>query len=151
MTEAAGPTRRTLLIGAAWSAPVIALAVAAPLAAASGEPADRIRVTVTSVWNPAFRRWNVLLVVTNPRTTPVTVTLAATGWSGATYRSGWSYSGTVNSFLYPLGADESSPAGGLSLSVTAPQDLQPGQVHTITVTVTAATFDPAVVPVPLSY
>jgi hypothetical protein len=151
MTETAGPSRRTLLIGSVWSAPLIAIAAHAPLAAASGQSADTLGVTYTSTWDSTLRRWRVYPVVTNPRATPVTATFASSGWSGATYRSGWSYSPMISSFLYPLGAGASSPTNSLDLTVVAPQGLQQGQVHIITFTVTADGFDPAVVPVPLSY
>lgn len=58
----AGFTRRSVLKGAAWSLPVVAAAVAVPLAAASGE------VTGTGVVNkydPSVGSWNSGQVVVN--------------------------------------------------------------------------------------
>ena len=42
ITEATLP-RRTVVMGAAWAAPVIAMAVATPMAAASGEPTSSLK------------------------------------------------------------------------------------------------------------
>lgn len=45
--------RRTVIKGAAWSVPVIAAAIATPLAAASGEPPVANYADVTALTNPA--------------------------------------------------------------------------------------------------
>lgn len=44
------PSRRTVLVGAAWSVPVIAAAAAAPQVAASGDPKGSLRINTSSMW-----------------------------------------------------------------------------------------------------
>ena len=71
--RSAGMTRRTVVRGAAWSAPVIAAAVATPLAAASAErPMTTVQMSPASVEGPSFT-WPGA-TVTNTGTTPMTVT-----------------------------------------------------------------------------
>lgn len=67
----ADPTRRAFVKGAAWSVPVIAVAVATPLAAAS-EPAptapplvDRLKFNTHRAWDE--NRWDPYLRVNKPK------------------------------------------------------------------------------------
>lgn len=72
-----GPGRRTIVVGAAWTVPVIAVSVAAPLAAASTQPC--VDQTGTLRWNSDFVKTNVAggtgaAEVTDGSTIPFTVT-----------------------------------------------------------------------------
>ena len=144
MSHAEGPSRRTLL-GAAWSAPVIALAVAAPTASASGATL-RISVSYSTTWNASRLRYTVRPILSNPAAA-VTASLSSDDFVGATYRSGWSYS--IGIFSYPLAAGGSSPANGLELLYDLPAGSQPGEVFIVELLVTAPGFAVTVVPVPL--
>ncbi|WP_262001624.1 hypothetical protein [Microbacterium sp. Mcb102] len=67
-----GITRRSVVRAAAWSAPVIAAAIATPLAAASGAAALTVQPSPATVTGADFA-WPGA-TVTNTGTTPLTVT-----------------------------------------------------------------------------
>jgi hypothetical protein len=77
-TNGAGPTRRTIVTGAAWSVPVVALAIATPLAAAStpGEYqlviSDFAAAPVTGGNVSPSQGFNTRGTITNIGTAPVT-------------------------------------------------------------------------------
>ncbi|WP_291052328.1 hypothetical protein [Herbiconiux sp.] len=149
MSDVEGPSRRAVVVGAAWSVPVIALSVAAPGAAASGPGELTIGVDYTSSWNAVNRRFTVAYVLDNPGPAAVTATFDVADFSGATYRLGWSYSDGMFSYTLPAGGH--SPDNALTVSYNAPSSLQPGEVWTVFATATAPGYTAAVVPIPLSY
>lgn len=149
MGEVEGPSRRAVMVGAAWAMPVIALSVAAPGAAASTAGEPTVGVNYTSSWNAGNRRFTVFFVLDNPGPAAVTAAFDIADFSGATYRLGWSYADGIFSYTLPAGG--SSPVNGLSAAFDAPSSLQPGEVWTVFATATAPGYTAAVVPIPLSY
>ncbi|MDQ0644630.1 hypothetical protein [Microbacterium murale] len=98
MTNGIG--RRTVLTAAAWSVPVIAVAVATPLAAASTAALD-VNLGVISA-SPSFV--HLRFSTSNPSDAPLTVTVVCPRFpTDATFRSA-----TPNAWTYSFGNDTAS-------------------------------------------
>ncbi|NQX10986.1 hypothetical protein HQQ80_05055 [Microbacteriaceae bacterium VKM Ac-2855] len=121
------PSRRTIVTGAAWSVPVIAAAVAAPLAAASaGVPA---RIEVVSDTTQSIEEG-------------VTVVAFVYDSTGSTVAAGVIATMSANPsavFLFP----DEAPAGGLTASYTTEEDgvapfpIDASGAVTVTITLTS--------------
>jgi len=92
-----GQNRRTIVKGAAWSVPVIAAAIAAPFAAASGTPTGTLTVATMNCTgasistNPGFT-----LTAVNGDTAATTFIITSTAVLSASLRNAWTTSLGLN-------------------------------------------------------
>lgn len=124
------PTRRTIVKGAAWTIPVLALATQTPAAAASA-------VVCPSV--PGGAGW----VTGNPQTGSLTAAAGLNGWGGTGYNNG---AGQSNVFVSLRDNAGTTDPATVSTSVSLP--FQAGGIYTFTIQVLSQHGDLTQRPVP---
>ncbi|QJU53674.1 hypothetical protein SCB71_10575 [Herbiconiux sp. KACC 21604] len=123
-------SRRSVLRVGAWGVPVLAVAVAAPAAAAS---IQTVPLVTTQQLYPAIRTIEAAVIVTNPtsETLTITVTVAYSPTTvGAAYRNGWS-SPARDVYMITLAAGASSTPDGLYVNASAWQTGAPSPTEVV--------------------
>jgi hypothetical protein len=125
--------------------PVVAIAIAAPAAVASGQPVEMV---ITKQEFPAYRSVNLSVVVSNPTDTQRTFTVVGSSSEGTHISGSWGGSWVrVNETTYQivLPAGGSSISGTLQYLVQADGGVPPGLTYTAIVKASAPGSTPTVI------